>query len=68
MITNAAQLNAAKHDLAFQFFLARSFGERFLAREGTIAIVCRHWRGVIYVIEQISGLDPVPFSGRIERI
>jgi hypothetical protein len=52
------KVNQARHDKAFQFFLARSFGLRCLVREGTCGLIVRQWRGITYVIEEMRNLPP----------
>ena len=54
------KVNKARHDKVFQLFLARSFGQRFLAQDGTTGVVFCKWRGVIYIIQEFTDLPYSP--------
>lgn len=62
------RLNKARHDKDFQMLLARCFGERFIAREEHRGMVFYRWRGISYVVEELTGLPYVPLPGTLERI
>lgn len=62
------RLNKARHDRTFQAFLAKVFGERYIAREGTKGMVIYRWRGIVYVVQELDGLPFVPLPGTLERL
>lgn len=45
------RLNKARHDRAFQGFLAPLFGEKTVAFDGGAACVGFRWRGGIYITQ-----------------
>lgn len=54
------RLNKARHDKNFQRFLARSFGQRFLAQDGTVGVIGYQWRGITYFTQELTNLPPSP--------
>lgn len=53
-------LEAAQADKAFQCFLARCFGTRYISKEGTMALVMYRWRDVTYITQQLTNLPHSP--------